>query len=323
MTPLIAYITNHELPEDKARAQKIKRQAPRFVFLNKILYIRSFQGPLLKCLNEKEVDYVLREIHEGCCAEHLGGMPLTRKTMLAGFWWPTLKQDAARLVQICEGCQHHSNFSYSPATLMKPIWASCPFDQWGMDIVGPFPVARAQKKFLLVAVDYFSKWVEAEPLAKITEQEVLKFLWKNIVCRFGVPRRIISDNGRQFQVLPVEIGQTSSRVESYPEDNDQSRAMELDLIEEKRNRAFIRMEAYRNRVMKSYNKKVRIRDFQVGDLVMKKVNPTGEVGKLEARWEGPYKITRRVNSGSFYLEDAQGRPLKRPWNVFNLKKYYA
>ncbi|XP_075479421.1 uncharacterized protein LOC142520304 [Primulina tabacum] len=268
MTPLIAYITNHELPEDKARAQKIKRQAP----------------------------------------------------------------------------------SYSPATLMKPIWASRPFDQWGMDIVGPFP------------------WVEAEPLAKITEQEVLKFLWKNIVCRFGVPRRIISDNGRQFQgkgitswcqemkitqsftsvaypqangqtevvnrvivqalkarlqVLSEEIGQTSSRVESYPEDNDQSRAMELDLIEEKRNRAFIRMEAYRNRVMKSYNKKVRIRNFQVGDLVMKKVNPAGEVGKLEARWEGPYKITRRVNSGSFYLEDAQGRPLKRPWNAFNLKKYYA
>ncbi|XP_075521560.1 uncharacterized protein LOC142554767 [Primulina tabacum] len=129
MTPLIAYITNHELPEDKARAQKIKRQAPRFVLLNKILYRRSFQGQLLKCLNEKEVDYVLREIHEGCCAEHLGGMSLTRKTMLAGFWWSTLKQDSAHLVQICEGCQHHSNFSYSPATLMKPIWASCPFDQ--------------------------------------------------------------------------------------------------------------------------------------------------------------------------------------------------
>ncbi|XP_075475762.1 uncharacterized protein LOC142511450 [Primulina tabacum] len=75
-------------------------------------------------------------------------------------------------------------------------------------------------------------------------------------------------------VLPVEIGQTSSRVESYPDNNDQARAMELDLVEEKRDRAFIRMEAYRSRVMKSYNKKVRIRDFQVGDLVMKKVNPT-------------------------------------------------
>ncbi|XP_075504408.1 uncharacterized protein LOC142541838 [Primulina tabacum] len=331
MTPLIAYITNHELPEDKARAQKIKRQAPRFVLLNKILYRRSFQEPLLKCLNEKEVDYVLREIHEGCCAEHLEGMSLTRKTMLAGFWWPTLKQDSAHLVQICEGCQHHSNFSYSPATLMKPIWASCTFDQWGMDIVGPFPVARAQKKFLLVAVDYFSKWVEAEPLAKITEQEEMKITQSFTSVAYPqangqtevVNRVIVQALKARLQVFLVEIGQTSSRVESYPEDNDQSRAMELDLIEEKRNMAFIRMEAYRNRVMKSYNKKVRIRNFQVGDLVMKKVNPAGEVGKLEARWERPYKITRKVNSGSFYLEDAQGRPLKRPWNVFNLKKYYA
>ncbi|XP_073056874.1 uncharacterized protein [Primulina eburnea] len=76
-------------------------------------------------------------------------------------------------------------------------------------------------------------------------------------------------------VLPIEIGETYPRVESYPHDNDESRARELDLVEEKRDRAFIRMEAYRGRVMKSYNKKVRVRDFQIGDLVMKKVNPAG------------------------------------------------
>ncbi|XP_075503970.1 uncharacterized protein LOC142541298 [Primulina tabacum] len=128
MTPLIKFMLNNELPEDRTQAQKTKRQAPRFVLLNNMLYRRSFQGPLLKCLSEKAVDYVLREIHEGCCAEHLRGMSLARKTMLAGFWWPTLSQDSARVVQACEGCQHHSNFKQSPATLMKPIWTSCPFD---------------------------------------------------------------------------------------------------------------------------------------------------------------------------------------------------
>ncbi|XP_075473339.1 uncharacterized protein LOC142504346 [Primulina tabacum] len=65
MTPLINFIMNNELPEDKARAQKIKGQASRFVLLNNVLYRRSFQGPLLKCLSEGEVDYVFREIHEG------------------------------------------------------------------------------------------------------------------------------------------------------------------------------------------------------------------------------------------------------------------
>ncbi|XP_073312404.1 uncharacterized protein [Primulina huaijiensis] len=85
MTSFIKFITAGELPEDKIQSQKIKRQAPRFVLLNNVLYRRSFQGPLLKCLSEGEVDYVLREIHDGCCAEHLGGTALTRKTMLAGF----------------------------------------------------------------------------------------------------------------------------------------------------------------------------------------------------------------------------------------------
>ncbi|KAL0416105.1 UNVERIFIED_CONTAM: Pro-Pol polyprotein [Sesamum latifolium] len=69
----------------------------------------------------------------------------------------------------------------------------------GIDIVGPFSIASGQRKFLLVAIDYFTKWVEVEPLARITEGEVMKFIWKNIVCRFGIPREIISDNGRPFQ----------------------------------------------------------------------------------------------------------------------------
>ncbi|XP_075478766.1 uncharacterized protein LOC142519612 [Primulina tabacum] len=90
MTPLIEYIIHVKLPEDKAQARKIKKQAPRFVFLNDVLYRRSYQGPLLKCLSENEVEYVLREIHEGCYGEHLGGTSLSRKAILAGFWWPQM-----------------------------------------------------------------------------------------------------------------------------------------------------------------------------------------------------------------------------------------
>ncbi|XP_073309917.1 uncharacterized protein [Primulina huaijiensis] len=126
--PLMKFIVNNELPEDRTQAKKINRQALMFVLLNNILYRRSFQGLLLKCLSMGEVDYVLREIHEGCCGEHLGGIALARKAMLAGFWWPSISQDSARVVRACNGCQHHSNFQHSPTTLMKPIRASCPFD---------------------------------------------------------------------------------------------------------------------------------------------------------------------------------------------------
>ena len=82
---------------------------------------------------------------------------------------------------------------------MTPIITPCPFARWGIDIVGPFPVAKGQKKFLLVAIDYFTKWVEAEPLLYIKEEQMIHFLWHNIVIRFGIPQELISDNGRQFQ----------------------------------------------------------------------------------------------------------------------------
>ncbi|KAK6163313.1 hypothetical protein DH2020_000177 [Rehmannia glutinosa] len=75
----------------------------------------------------------------------------------------------------------------------------CPFAKWGIDIVGPFPRASGQRKFLIVAVDYFSKWVEAEPVAKISESQIRSFIWKNLVSRYGWPRDLISDNGTQFQ----------------------------------------------------------------------------------------------------------------------------
>ena len=70
--------------------------------------------------------------------------------------------------------------------------------QWGIDIVGLLPLGKSQVKFLLVAIDYFTKWVEAEALATIIEARIQSFVWKNIICRFGIPMTIISDNGLQF-----------------------------------------------------------------------------------------------------------------------------
>ena len=82
------------------------------------------------------------------------------------------------------------------------MMASWPFTQWGLDILGPFPIRTRQMKFLEVEIDYFTKWVEAKPLAKITQQNVKNFVWKSIVCRFGVPKVLVCDNGQQFDNTP-------------------------------------------------------------------------------------------------------------------------
>lgn len=81
---------------------------------------------------------------------------------------------------------------------MGGILAAYPFHTWGIDIVGKFPIAPGGNVFLIVAVDYFSKWVEVEAMVKIDEATIQKFLWKNICCRYGILRIIISDNGTQF-----------------------------------------------------------------------------------------------------------------------------
>ena len=81
---------------------------------------------------------------------------------------------------------------------MMVITSPCHFAQWGIDIIGPLPQGKKQVKFMLVAFDYFSKWVEVKSSVNNHGSKIRSFVWKNIVCRFGIPRTIISNNGRQF-----------------------------------------------------------------------------------------------------------------------------
>ncbi|KAL0295222.1 UNVERIFIED_CONTAM: hypothetical protein Sradi_6845600 [Sesamum radiatum] len=238
----------------------------------------------------------------------------------------------------------------------------------------------------------------------------MKFIWKNIVCRFGIPREIISDNGspqysfqgRRIQewcqglhikqrftlvahpqsngqvevtnrilvqgikrmlervggnwteeltsvlwayrttprgstgespyslvygteaIIPAELGISSHRVMNFSEKCNKDLLKEsLDLIEELREKAFIRMQRYKNTMINAYNRRVRAQSFQVGDLVLRRVDTLKLVRKLDPTWEGPYKVTCIIGRGAYELEDLEGRPLSRPWNVHNLKRYYV
>ena len=98
-----------------------------------------------------------------------------------------MQKDAQSYVNAYDKCQYFSNIIGKPTeelTLMSATW---PFAQWGLDLVGPFPIAIWQLKFLVVGIDYFTKWVKAKPLGTITEKNVLNFIWKRIICHFGIP----------------------------------------------------------------------------------------------------------------------------------------
>ncbi len=110
-----------------------------------------------------------------------------------------MQADALAYVRKCDKCQRFASKIHQPARELNPLSSPWPFVQWGLDIVGPLPRALGNKRFLIVATDYFTKWVEAEPLTNIRNVDAKRFLWKSIITWFGVPWAVISDNGTQFE----------------------------------------------------------------------------------------------------------------------------
>ncbi|GKA58105.1 reverse transcriptase domain-containing protein [Tanacetum coccineum] len=147
MTPIIEYLKEGTLPEDKKEASNLRIKARQYELWEGVLYRQSFLKPWLRCVGPLHADYVIREIHEGSCS-------------------------------------------------------------MGIDIAGPFPEGPGKVKFLIVAMDYFTKWIEAKAVSTITtlaiSQKVKKFVWDNIVCRFGLPGEIVSDNGKHFSDNPFK-----------------------------------------------------------------------------------------------------------------------
>ena len=141
---------------------------------------------------------MLAELHEGICRNHLGRRTLAHRAHTQGYYWLTMKSDAADYVRKCNPCQRMSPILKSPMQDLVSISSPWSFIQWGINIVGPFPTAPAQKKLLLVATDYFRKWIEVEAFASIKDRDVTRFIWKNIICWLGIPRSIVLDNGPQF-----------------------------------------------------------------------------------------------------------------------------
>ena len=195
MDPILKFLESDILPEEKVEAEKIRRKAPRFwLSEDKKLYKRSFSGPYLLCVHPETSESILEELHEGICGSHTGGRSLSHRAITQGYWWPNMQKKAQEYVRKFDQCQRFTLNIHQPRGILNPLSSPWPFAQWRLDIVGPFPKALGNKKYLLVGTDYFTKWVEAEPLAIIRDVDVKRFIWKNIVTRFGTPCTLVSNN---------------------------------------------------------------------------------------------------------------------------------
>ena len=109
MTPIISYLKDENLPKGKDEAKRLRVWSTRYVLLNDVLYKRGFSQPYLRCLSPDKANYVLREVHEGACGNHLGARSLIHKVVRAGYYWPTIQADAKAYVKVCDQCQRFSN----------------------------------------------------------------------------------------------------------------------------------------------------------------------------------------------------------------------
>jgi len=125
-------------------------------------------------------------------------------------------------------------------------------------------------------------------------------------------------------MIPVEIHESSPRFQNFvAEESNEERRVNLDLLDEAREEARIKAEAVKRTVERQYSSKVKPRQFQIGDLVMRKAHPYKLENKLSPKWTGPFRVTEAKGNGSYNLETLEGGPILRSWNAANLKFYFS
>nr|GEU62915.1 ribonuclease H-like domain-containing protein [Tanacetum cinerariifolium] len=250
MAQLVDYLKEGVLPGDNKEARKLRLKARKYELIERVLYRRSFLTPWLRCVGPLQANYVMREIHEGSCSMHAGPRSVVAKAIRLRYYWPTMHKDARDMIRKCNDCQIHRPVTRHPQQSLTPITAPWPFYKWGIDIADPFPEELGKVKFLIVAMDYFTKWIEAKAVAAITGGQVKKLVWDNIVCRF---------------VIPTEIGMPTFRTAAVDVvNNDKELRLNLDLQEECRERATVSENRAKSKMIKYYNARVRGVAFKPG-----------------------------------------------------------
>ncbi|PKI65581.1 hypothetical protein CRG98_014081 [Punica granatum] len=138
-------------------------------------------------------------MHGGNCGPHMNGLMLAKKIMRLGYYWSTMETNCVKHVRHCHRCQVYADQIKAPPNELRPMTAPWPFSMWGMDVIGPInPKASNGHMFILVAIDYFTKWIEAITLASVTAKAVARFLRRDVIARYGVPATIITGNAKNL-----------------------------------------------------------------------------------------------------------------------------
>ncbi|KAI5334297.1 hypothetical protein L3X38_024430 [Prunus dulcis] len=193
--PIMTYLQYPTLPSER----RVRIMATNYLMWNEDLVRKSKDEVLLRCLGKTEYMKVMGETHEGICGAHQGGRKMCWLIRRYGYFWPTMLKDCINYSKGCEACQKHGPIQRAPSVPMNPVVKPWPFRGWAMDLIGKiYPASSQQHCFIIVATDYFTKWVEAKPIKTTTSQEIITFIEQQIIQRFGIPESITTDRGSSF-----------------------------------------------------------------------------------------------------------------------------
>ncbi|RDX69866.1 Gypsy retrotransposon integrase-like protein 1, partial [Mucuna pruriens] len=237
-----------------------------------------------RCILDVEINSVLQFGHAAPRGSHYGSTRMAKKILDCRFYWSTIFRDAYQFVSTYEKCQKVGMaISRRHEMPQQPILFYKVFDVWGIDFMGPFPVSNGYS-YILLAVDYMSRWVEAISTKTNDAKVVVDFLKSNIFCLFGVPNVLISDQGSHFynrakSSLLHKYGVLQELDELCLEDYENSRI-------------------YKQKVKRFHDQQVLRKEFQVGQKVL-----LFNSRKLRSGWDGPFVITNIFPYGVVELKD--------------------
>jgi hypothetical protein len=158
----------------------------------------------MRCLEKDKAEKVLLELHAGEAGGNFGGDTTAHKVLRVGYYWPTLFRDSHALCRKCAIFQKAFGRLQKPTFPLQPVLVDSPFQQWGLDIIGPINLPYSQQhKFIITATDYFTRWSKAAALKTVNTNQVIAFLNLNIITHFGVPDYLVFDNASYFLSLDM------------------------------------------------------------------------------------------------------------------------
>ncbi|GJS44743.1 reverse transcriptase domain-containing protein [Tanacetum coccineum] len=309
-----------------------------------------------RCIAGNEILKILAHCHSGPTRDHYSASITGRKAYESGFFWPSIFKDAKDYVMRCDACQRTGNISSRSEMPQNNIQVCDVFDIWGLDFMGPFPNSKGNK-YILVAVDYVSKWVDVQALPTNDARIVIKFL-RRLFARIGVPKALISDQETfnwseklddalwafitayktptgctPFRLvygkachLPVEIEHKAYWSLKQCNMNltaaAKNRFMELNELMELRDGAYENTRIYKERTKRWHDSRLRgDKNFKVGDKVLQ-FNSRYKMylGKLKSRWYGPNLVKTVYPYGTVEIIDRNGISFKV--NEQRLNKYH-